>query len=163
MIKSRIDNILKEYFYNYKSENLNLGLLSGNVSLNNLYFNTEKINSILKSKNIPLRMEVGLLLDLTLDISYLSLTLNLLSIQDLILVFEPCPENLAGDREDYTKKELFEIIEHLVINLKRNNDGVPMEPFKPRAKRNEEGGTVTLEGDIKDEEVQKLKDEEKQK
>jgi hypothetical protein len=52
---------------------LKLGLLSGKINLNNLYFNIEEINKNLKTADVPLSMKYGMLSNLNIDISYLNL------------------------------------------------------------------------------------------
>ena len=73
MIKGKLDKVLSKYFTNYQKSNLKLGLLSGQINLNNLYFNTEVINSDLSHADIPISMKYGLLSNLNIDISYFNL------------------------------------------------------------------------------------------
>lgn len=73
MIKSKIDKVLAQYFTNYEKSNLNLGIFSGKINLNNLYFNTDEINKNLADADVPLSMKYGLLSNLNIEISYMNL------------------------------------------------------------------------------------------
>ena len=106
MIKGKIDALLKNYFNNYDESNFELGLMSGSVKLSNLDFNTEKVNRDLDVADVPLKMKLGLLFNLNLKISYLSLKLELLEIENLTLVMEPIPENMSTIDEPYTEQEV---------------------------------------------------------
>jgi len=123
MIKGRIDGALKDYFYNYDPNSLDVGFFSGKVNLRNLYFNTEKINNDLKLADVPLRMKVGLLSDMLLEISLFSLKLETLSITDLVIVMEPYPSHLSNieTEEDISMKEQY--IVHLLQNLEKYRNG----------------------------------------
>lgn len=79
MIKGKIDKVLSQYFTNYESSNLKLGLLSGKINLNNLYFNIDEINKNLAVADVPVSMKYGLLSNLDIDISYLNLQVSTFS------------------------------------------------------------------------------------
>lgn len=77
MIKGKLDKVLSQYFTNYQKSNLKLGLLSGKINLNNLYFNIEEVNKNLSDADLPVSMKYGLLSNLNIDISYLNLQVKL--------------------------------------------------------------------------------------
>lgn len=117
MIKSRIDAILKEYFYDYDSQNFQLGLLSGSVQMTNLHFNNAKINSIFRRDKIPLKLRKGILFNLRMEVSYLNLRLSLFRVDDLCMVFEPAPMQMSGTKKAYPYPDLSKIVKHLLANF----------------------------------------------
>ena len=123
MIKSKIDKLLSAYFYNYDSRNLSLAIFSGRIVLQNLYLNTEKINQDLQLADVPIRLKSGLLSNLKIDISIMNLQLNLLSIDNLILILEPCPEHLSNIEEVHTTEEKNNFMTHLLQNFERYKKG----------------------------------------
>lgn len=76
MFKDKIDKVLSQYFTNYEKSNLDLGIFSGKINLNNLYFNTEEINKNLAKSDIPISMKYGILSNLNIEISYINLQVS---------------------------------------------------------------------------------------
>ena len=77
MIKGKLDTILSKYFTNYEQSNLKLGLLSGKINLNNLYFNIDEMNKTFAEADVPVSMKYGLLSNLNIEISYINLQVTL--------------------------------------------------------------------------------------
>jgi len=76
-LKSRyLDPVFKEWFLNYNSDQTSVGFIGNNIHLENLVLDCNKINEILKAKNIPLELKFGLLSELNIKISYLNLNLE---------------------------------------------------------------------------------------
>lgn len=103
MIKGKLDKVLSKYFTNYHKSNLKLGLLSGKINLNNLYFNIEEINKELSAADLPISMKYGLLSNLDIDISYLNLQLELLEIDSLVIVLQPQLDAMSEVETEYTQ------------------------------------------------------------
>lgn len=101
--------------------------MSGKVNFNNLYFDTEKINRILEIEDVPIKMKYGFLTNLNIEISYLSLQLKLLEIEDLIIVLEPNASAASEIETVLTKEKTFEIMSHLMKNYKALRGGKEMQ------------------------------------
>lgn len=91
MFKGVLENVLNEYFLNYDSSKLNLGIFKGLIELSNLYINCDKINETLELANVPLKLKFGLLSNLKIDVSFLNLQLEQFEIRDLVIVVLPAP------------------------------------------------------------------------
>ena len=160
MIKSKIDKLLQDYFYNYNPETLKLGIFSGNITLQDLNFNTQKINEDLKLADIPIRLKVGILSTLKIKISYLNLQLESLSIEDLILVIEPTPEHMSNIEEPHTETQKEQFLTHLLKNFSKFKKGEKLQKPKTEFLSNEHQEYLSRSS-IGETQVEKSKEERK--
>lgn len=126
MIKSRVDEVLKKYFNNYDEDNLNVGILSGEVSLKNLDCNITEINREFDVMDLPIKLKYGSVTNLHISISIFKLQLEQIEMENLILVIEPHPDNMSTIDEAYSEDMITKYIVHLINNLKNLKKGVKL-------------------------------------
>ena len=128
MIKGRIDKVLSQYFTNYDKNNLKLGLLSGKIVLENLYFNVEKINRQLELADVPIKLKYGLLTKLEIKISYMNIQLERLNIKDLILILEPSVSYVSQIEDQLSDTAVKNLLKHLMKNFENMRKGRALQP-----------------------------------
>ena len=95
VIKSKIYDFLKknlgEYLYGFQKNQLEVGLLSGQIDLVNVNFRPDKVNQLLGVLGLPIQIKAGLLGKLRLKCHYTSFLSSPVEVEidELLLVFGP--------------------------------------------------------------------------
>jgi hypothetical protein len=65
MIRRRVYAALKDtlakFIMNFNEEQLNVGLISGDVEMKNLILNADVVNAILSEQNLPIQLKAGMI------------------------------------------------------------------------------------------------------
>ena len=96
IITKKIKKVLEEYTYNFKSNQISLQLFSGKFQIDNLILNEKKINSKLEERNVPFRLEFGVLKKFLLNVSIIGQKLEKLEVDQMVLL-------IRGARPTYRK------------------------------------------------------------
>lgn len=118
MSKALAEKYLKKYILNYKDNTFSLKLLKGRVSFKNLILNAQAVNADLDLLNLPLTLNLGLIKQLTIDVSILKACLEEIVIDELVLVLSPDPSK--ADRDfDLNNEERLNLLEELIGKYKK--------------------------------------------
>ena len=95
VIKSKIYDFLKknlgEYLYGFEKNQLDVGLLSGQIELVNVNFRPDKVNGLLETLGFPVQLKAGLIGKLKFKCHYTSFFSSPVEVElnELLLVFGP--------------------------------------------------------------------------
>lgn len=78
-------------------------------------------------EDVPIKIKYGFLTNVNIEISYLSLQLKLLEIEDFIIVVEPEASNASEVEKVLSKEETFQVLGHLLDNYKAMTKGKEMK------------------------------------
>ena len=158
LLSGPIKNILSKYTYNFEGQQLNLQLLRGHFSLENLIINEKEVNAVLEQSNIPVRLKFGLLKKFDIKLSIIGAKLEKLEVEDFIMILGPANQvdpKFEGEEE----LEMWSLVlkNHLAATKGQKaasllNPDIFLE--KERLKKQKE-----LEDRLKKEKSQKAKDE----
>ena len=117
MSKALIEKYLKRYILNYRPESFKLKVLKGKLKLNNLILNTHSLNEDFDRMNLPLKIEFGLIQQVTVDVLIMKACLKEIVIEDIILVISPDPSK--SDRNfDVPPEKRLDLIEELLAKFR---------------------------------------------
>ena len=64
-----LKDTLKEYFYGFKEDQIDVGLISGNIELKDILIKPAPINKLLESQNLPIRLKAGMIARINVKVS----------------------------------------------------------------------------------------------
>lgn len=117
MSKAIIEKYLKRYILNYKPELFKMKVLKGRLTFKNLILNTHTINEDFDSMNLPLKLEFGLIKQLTVDVSILKVCLEEIIVDGVTIVLSPDPSK-ADRNFDIPDDKRIQLIEELLLKFR---------------------------------------------